>query len=73
MEVPATLDNQFQDAIGYLDWQFKVEEMPVEPEDPKPPQTGDTFSLPFFIALMTASGFCPIFLMMLKRRKAKEN
>ncbi len=38
LQVPVTLDNRFMDAAGYLDWQFMVEEFPVEqPDDPDQP------------------------------------
>ncbi len=38
--VPTSLGNEWQEAVGQLDWEFKANERPVEPDDPKPPQTG---------------------------------
>ncbi len=72
LDVPLTLDNTFQQAIGYLDWCFKVEELPVEPDDPKPPQTGDRFNLPFFVILAGMSGLSLLLLLVVKRRSGTQ-
>ena len=52
VNVPLSLDNRFQNAIGYLDWEFKVEELPISPEDPKAPQTGDENNLLLWSSLL---------------------
>lgn len=47
LQVPTTLDNRFMDAVGYLDWQFMVEEIPVtQPDDPAQPDQPDDPSRP---------------------------
>lgn len=62
LDVPAELNNDYQYKIGYLDWEFMVEEYPVEPTDPQPPKTGDDFQIWFWLGLMIMS-FCAIMIL----------
>lgn len=72
LDVPITLENRFQDAVGYLDWQFKVEELPVSPEDPKPPVTGDETHMTEYLLLLAVSAAAILFLLVFFRRKISE-
>lgn len=72
LNVPVSMGNEFQDQIGYLDWEFKIEEYPVEDTDPKPPQTGDNSNLGLWFALMICSLFMLIILLVW-RKKDREN
>ena len=68
LTVPVELDNAFQDQIGYLDWEFSVEEFPVEPDDPRPPQTGESTHYGLWIELFVSFAFLLI-LLLVRRRK----
>ena len=72
LDVPVTLDNQFKSQVGYLDWEFAVEELPVEPEDPRPPQTGDETQLLLWAILLTVSLAMIIILLVSRKKKEKE-
>ncbi len=73
LNVPIEMGDEFQEAIGKLDWEFKVEEMPVDPDDPKPPQTGEEITYWPYITL----GFALVLLLLTlllaakRRREAK--
>ena len=72
LDVPTSLDNEYQSKIGYLDWEFMIEEFPVEPDDPKPPQTGDNSNMGLWLALMLCSG-AMLIILLFWRKKDKEN
>lgn len=66
LEVPVSMDNRFQEAVGYLDWEFLVEEFPIEDSDPK---TGDTIG--YYVAMMagSAAGICLLLFLWWKKKK----
>ena len=68
LEVPVTLGNEHSGQIGYLDWEFKVEEFPVEDDDPVPP-TGDTFNLPLWLTIFGSASLLLILLFILRKRR----
>lgn len=55
LDVPVELDNTYQQQIGYLDWEFMIEEYEIEPTDPEPPKTGDDFQIWIWPGLMLMS------------------
>ena len=69
LNVPLSMGNDFQDAIGYLDWEFKVEELPVSPDDPKLPSTGDESQLILWASLMLASTAAVAIMLFGKKRQ----
>ena len=71
LNVPVELPNEYQNKIGYLDWEFMIEEFPVEPDDPKPPQTGDNSNMVLWLALMLCSG-AMLIILLFWRKKDKE-
>ena len=71
LEVPVTMDNQFQEQVGYLDWEFRVEQMLVAGEVPEPPETGDETPVLLYGGLMAASCL-GLILVLIPRRKKEE-
>jgi LPXTG-motif cell wall-anchored protein len=73
LDVPVEMGNEFQDAVGYLDWEFKVIEYPVEPTDPEPPKTGDDSMILPALAVMGCSGLVVLFLLLRNRKEESAN
>lgn len=72
LKVPITMGNEFADDIGYIDWQFKVEELPVSPDDPKPPKTGDESRFFLYSGVMIFSLTALTVLLLTFKRKKKQ-
>ncbi len=70
LEVPITMGNEFENQIGYFDWEFMAEEIPRDPN--QPPQTGDTANIFLYCALLAISLAALIILVVIKRRKKEE-
>lgn len=68
LEVPVTMGNEFQDRTGYLNWEFMIEEFPVEDTDPKPPETGDRNPVWLYGTLMGISGIDLLLLLVMRKR-----
>ena len=68
LEVPIELDTLFQEKIGCLDWQFRVEEFPVDE-----PQTGDNTNLTVLIVIICAAAAAlAAAIILLAKKKRKE-
>ena len=72
LNVPVELGNEFQNKIGLLDWEFMIEEFPVEPDDPQPPQTGDNTNMGLWITLMICS-LAVLIILLFRRKKDSDN
>ena len=64
LNVPIEMGNEFANQIGYLDWQFKIEEIP------DPPKTGDDANLMLYgtVALVSLVALVAV-LVVYKRKK----
>ncbi len=72
LNVPVELPNEFQNSIGYLDWEFMVEEFPIESDDPQPPDTGDHSRTGLWIALLGGSLALMLILLLWRKKDKKE-
>ena len=71
LEVPITMDDRYQNSVGYIDWEFKIEELPISPDDPQPPQTGDDSNILVYTGIMIVSFVAVIILLIMRKREYK--
>lgn len=69
LEVPIDLGNDFQNMAGYIDWEFKVVEIPYTNNGPA---TGDHANVLFYAGLMCISSMTLILIILAKKRKKDE-
>lgn len=69
LDVPPELDNKYQNAIGYLDWQFMIVEYPAEPGDPTAPKTGDTAQIYLAACVLVTSAAALVILLVAGKKK----
>ncbi len=72
LHMPTDVGNEFSNKIGYLDWEFMVQEFPIEPSDPKPPQTGDTSTIIPWIVTFASSIFILVILVLWRRKRKND-
>ena len=69
LEVPKEMGEEFQNMTGYVDWQFKVEEIPITDSA----QTGDTSNIFFYAGLLAVSASALVLLLLAKKRRKQED
>lgn len=69
LNVPVEMGDDFQQAIGYLDWEFMVEEFPVDDTNPK---TGDETPIALYVTVCAVSAAAIIVLLLTRRKKEEQ-
>lgn len=69
LNVPITMGDDFQQAIGYLDWEFMVEEFPIDDTNPK---TGDETPIALYVTVCAVSAAAIIVLLLTRRKKEEQ-
>ena len=65
LNVPIEMDNDYASQIGYLDWQFKIEEIP------ETPKTGDNSNIALYGAVAVVALVLLVVLLVVYKRKKK--
>lgn len=69
LNVPVEMGNDFSEQVGSLDWEFAVEELPVEPTDPAGPKTGDDTPVALYAAICAVCAGAVVFLIATRKKK----
>ena len=69
--MPIETGNEYMDKFGQINWVFAVEELPIEPDDPTPPITGDRQITYIVISVMAAAALLVTVKLIVDVRKKK--
>ena len=69
LNVPVEMGNDYAEKIGSLDWEFAVEELPVEPTDPAGPKTGDDTPVALYAGICAVCAGAVVFLIATRKKK----
>lgn len=72
VHVPMDLGDEYQGEVGYIDWEFMVEELPIDPDDPVAPPTGDGTDIYVWV-LMVSVLILLLLLVFSEKRRRKES
>lgn len=72
VHVPMDLGDEYQGEVGYIDWEFMVEELPIDPDDPVSPPTGDGTDI-YVWFLMVSVLILLLLLVFSEKRRRKES
>ena len=72
VHVPMDLGDEYQGEVGYIDWEFMVEELPIDPDDPVSPPTGDGTVIYVWV-LMVSVLILLLLLVFSEKRRRKES
>lgn len=67
LDVPVEMDNHYAHRAGYLDWEFMIEEFPIEDSDP---QTGDNSNAYIWMIMLGLS--VSVFILVIWRRRTRK-
>ena len=69
MNAKKQIVSDYAEKIGSLDWEFAVEELPVEPTDPVGPKTGDDTPVALYAGICAVCAGAVVFLIATRKKK----
>ena len=72
LSLPVDIVNEYAGKMGKLSWEFRVVELPIDIDDPRPPQTGDNRPLTVWIIVLLSSAILTVVMFIIIRKNDKK-